>query len=112
MILMTREQKMREELNRVVRVLIKSYGAQRIILFGSLARDEINDASDVDLVIIKMTDKKFVDRIGEVIDLCRPRVAMDFIVYTPEEFDELFVVESFIRDEVMGKGKILYDAAA
>jgi len=60
-----------------------------MILFGSLANGDIREWSDIDLVIVKKSKKRFLDRIGDVIDLCSPRVGTDFVVYTPREYSYL-----------------------
>ena len=43
--------RLRERLVEVVRVLVDDYGATRIVLFGSLARGEATQRSDVDLLV-------------------------------------------------------------
>lgn len=58
----------------------------KIILFGSLANRKLKDWSDLDLLIIKGTHCRLIDRVEEVIRMCRPKVAADFIIYTPEAF--------------------------
>ena len=50
-----------------------------------------------------------VDRLKEVALMCRYKVGVDFLVYTPDEINE--AVEEgndFITDEILGRGKVLY----
>lgn len=101
--------KLRAELNRITEILRTQYFPEEVILFGSFAQERIDESSDIDLVIIKQTNKRFIDRIGEVIELCHPKMAVDFIVYTPEEFCNLKKEENFIKEEVIGKGKVIYE---
>lgn len=42
----------REELIRTVLPLLKKYRAERAILFGSYAREEATEQSDIDLVVV------------------------------------------------------------
>jgi hypothetical protein len=66
--------------------------------------------SDLGLVIVKATDKPFVERLKEVALLTRPRVGVDFFVYTPEEFKEMTSEgNTFQSMEMLAKGKVLYD---
>ena len=97
------------ELARYVQLLREQYAPQRILLFGSLTSGEIREWSDIDLVIIKETERKFLDRTREVLQLLRPQVGVDILVYTPDEFDQLVQQRAFVRDEIVGKGKVLYE---
>ena len=106
---MTRRQILKNEVKRITNVLIKKYRPQKIILFGSLVRPKVHQWSDIDLVVVKKTKKRIYDRIGEVVSLCDPEVAVDFIVYTPEEFEKMGKEEPFVYNEVVENGKILYE---
>lgn len=97
------------ELERCLMLLRTHYAPQRILLFGSLASEQVSEWSDIDLVIIKETDQKFLDRIREVMRLLQPRVGMDILVYTPEEFAQIQKERLFVREEIVGKGKVLYE---
>lgn len=97
------------ELARYVQVLRESYAPQRILLFGSLASGQVREWSDIDLVIIKETEQKFLDRTREVMELLKPRVGVDILVYTPEEFAQLSRDRPFVRTEIVEKGKVLYE---
>lgn len=104
-----RKTKLEAELERILKVLYAEYSPEELILFGSLAEGKIEETSDIDLIIIKRTNKRFTERIGEVIEICKPKMAVDFIVYTPEEFSSLKERERFIKEEVVEKGKVIYE---
>lgn len=104
-----RQALLEKELARYVRLLREYYAPERIILFGSLVAGEIETWSDIDLLIVKETERKFLDRAREVLTLLRPRVGVDILVYTPEEFAQLAQRRAFVRDEIVGKGKVLYE---
>jgi predicted nucleotidyltransferase len=97
------------ELVRYVQLLRQHYAPQRILLFGSLATGETEEWSDIDLVIVKKTTRKFLDRTREVLELLQPQVGVDVLVYTPDEFALLTQQRAFVRDEIVGKGKVLYE---
>jgi len=61
-------------------------------------------------VIVQESDKRFLDRIREIIELLRPRVGVDILVYTPTEFAQLGAQRPFVRDEILGKGRVLYES--
>jgi predicted nucleotidyltransferase len=82
----------------------------RIILFGSRARDTMDEASDVDLIIVYRTEKRFLDRLAELYALWDLPIAVDILAYTPEEFSRLCEESAFVADAV-AHGRVLYEAA-
>ena len=109
--ILQRETKLREELDRIIPVMIERYDPEKILLFGSLVNDEVGEWSDLDVVVIKATDKRFLDRVAEVLDLLAPKVGMDVLVYTPEEFAELVESRPFFRQEIYEKSEVVYERA-
>lgn len=97
------------ELARYIRILHEEYAPQRVLLFGSMVSGEVEEWSDIDLVIIKETEQKFLDRTREVMALLQPRVGVDILVYTPQEFEQLQRERAFVREEIVTKGKVLYE---
>ena len=52
-------------LDEIVRILVDQYGPiETIILFGSYARGDTDEYSDLDLILVKETSKQFVERLG------------------------------------------------
>jgi len=109
-IIAARKQRLEKELNKIVSSLIAKYAPLKIILFGSLATGNIHEYSDIDLVVIKNTTKSFYDRLEETVDLLQEDVDTDIIVYTPEEVKELEEDNLFFKEEIIKKGKVLYEA--
>src|SRR2546428_11111660 len=70
-------------------ILIREHEPEKMILFGSAAQGEIHEWSDLDLVVIKRTDKPLLERIEEALRLARPKVGPDVLVYTPEAMEGL-----------------------
>ncbi len=98
------------ELNRMTDVLIKQYDPEKLILFGSVAQGHIQEWSDLDLVVIKKTEKPLLERTEEVLKLIRPKVGLDVLVYTPEELDSLVDERRvFVLDEIIYKGAVAYE---
>lgn len=100
---------LQSELNRWLPLLIQQLQPERVILFGSLTQDQVHDWSDIDLVIVRETTQPFLKRIREAILLLKPKVGLDLLIYTPEEFAELKHERRFIQEEVVKKGKLLYE---
>lgn len=97
---------LQSELDRCIALLKERYKPQKIFLFGSLAQGKVGQWSDIDLVIVKDTDKPFLDRIKEVLLLLHPLVGMDILIYTPQEFEQVSR-RGFFKQEILSKG-IMY----
>lgn len=97
------------ELERIRGELITKYHPQKIILFGSLLKSRIKKNSDIDLVIVKDTNKPFIDRAIEVALLTQPNFAVDFLVYTPGEYEQMSLENNYFFNE-LNKGKVIYAA--
>lgn len=108
----TRHALLQGELVRYVAILKERYQPQKIWLFGSLAQAAVHDGSDIDLIVVKETNERFLNRIKEVLRLLQPQVALDVLVYTPTEFETLAASETAWWREVMETGELLYDATA
>jgi predicted nucleotidyltransferase len=106
--LFDREKSLNRELERIVQKLKESYQPEKIILFGSLAQRDIKEGSDIDLAIIKDTNKRPLDRCLEVARICQPSFAINFVVYTPEEFRmQKEAGNFFVVDEIIERGHVL-----
>lgn len=72
------------ELERIVRVMVEQYDPECIIFYGSFAHGDIHAWSNLDLCVIKQTEKRFIERLEEVGLLTLPRVGCQILVYTPK----------------------------
>lgn len=103
-----RSKALKNELVRIVEALKKA-GVKKIIVFGSLARDDIGPASDIDLLVVHETKKRFIERLVEIYELIDPKYALDLLVYTPSEFNEMKKKSIFVK-RILSEGKLLYEA--
>ncbi len=101
-----------KEIQNIVNQLVRLYKPEKIILFGSLAKDQIKQGTDIDLFIIKNDVPKLgVDRIRQLDALIKYSLATDFIVYKPQELEQrLKLGDPFVKT-ILKEGKVLYDAA-
>ena len=113
---MRRERLQGAELERylatVTRALVASFASGRVLLFGSFARADQNRASDLDLVVIADTGLPFCDRIGQALSACyaaSTRLAVEALVYTPEEWRRMLESGSSFAQLVEREGRVLYD---
>lgn len=102
-----REAVLEAELSRVLGTLRLRQTVHRVILFGSLARGDVTFRSDIDLLIVEETKERFLDRLDGIIAAVQPRVAMDVLVYTPEEFSTMSESSAWVRRAVR-EGRLVY----
>lgn len=104
-----RRRVLQRELDRWLPLLIEHLKPEQILLFGSLVDKRLGEWSDIDLVVIHQTQLPFYQRIKQVLKLIRPKVGVDLLIYTPEEFSSLSRERHFFRDEILDKGTVLYE---
>ncbi len=103
------EQDFRQELERVLTAL-QRYRPRRVILFGSFARGDYHAGSDIDLLVIKETERPFAERIGDVLALCDYSIPLEPLVYTPEEFERMRDEGNPFIEQILREGKIVYES--
>lgn len=60
---------------------------KEVYLYGSFAKGEIHEGSDIDLLIVGDFKERFFDRIGKILDLTD--LPIEPLVYSVEEFEGL-----------------------
>lgn len=89
--------------------LVISYNPDRIILYGSHVRGEAQEESDIDLLILKDTKDRPIDRRIQVEKILSERaVPLDILVYTPEEMRYLYSIGSPFVEEIIETGRVIY----
>jgi len=105
-----RKEILQKELQRILPLLI-DLGVKKVILFGSLSVGKVHRSSDIDLLIVKESNQRFLDRLDELYRAVKPNYGIDFFVYTPEEFEEMNKNNAFVRRAIK-EGRLLYEVRA
>jgi uncharacterized protein len=114
-----REEKMRGDahvqavVQEIVRRLVAEYAPERIILFGSYAYGEPHADSDIDLLVVKDTPARFIDRQVAVLRLTtgmHKHLGLEPIVMTPAEVAQRLRIGDQFVEEMLRKGEVLYAA--
>ena len=95
-------------IDRIVNGLMASR-PEKIILFGSMARGDFDEYSDIDLIVIKDTKQRFVRRLVEVTAFIPLDIAVDALVYTPKEIDAMLAEGNPFIEQALKEGKVLYE---
>jgi predicted nucleotidyltransferase len=109
---MIADERVRKIVSDIVEKLKQGYQPNKIILFGSYAYGEPTEDSDIDMLIIKDTDKRRIDRWMEVRKLTRDperKVPFSPLVYTNEEIEQRLKIGDFFIEEIMEQGEVLYE---
>ena len=108
---MTTDTRIRKIIIEIVDRILKGYKPKKVILFGSYAYGQPTEDSDIDLLIIKNTDKRPIDRWVEVKRLLRDNsrtLPISPLVYTEKEIEERIAIKDFFIEEILEKGDVLY----
>ena len=110
---MTVPQNVRAMLQAIVEKLSVEYQPRQVILFGSYAYGVPGPDSDVDILIIKDTSERFIDRwmsVRRVLSDPKRTFPLETLVLTPGEVaGRLRAGDQFLM-EILEKGEVLYAA--
>ncbi len=101
------------EIDRMVKRIVDGFHPEKIILFGSYARDAAGPDSDVDLLVVMhvsgsrkdvtiQIDRALIDR----------KLPLDVIVATPEDVERYRGIVGHIIKPALEEGRVLYERAA
>jgi len=92
-----------EKLNKIVKIINEELNPQKIILFGSRAKNDFKNGSDIDLCILGAdnTDNRKIRKLKEKIDDISGLYSVDLIFY--EKIDEEF------KKIILETGKVIYE---
>ena len=85
------------------------YDPEKIILFGSAARGDTDEYSDIDLIVVKETDRRFVQRLVDISEFISSYISVDVFVYTPGELKAMVEDGNPFIEQALKDGKVLYE---
>ena len=107
----TEQQAQLEKLATQLRPIFEKHHVLRVIVFGSLARGEASRRSDVDLLVVQHTDKRFLERYdGLLRDITQAVIGrdVDLLIYTPQELAQL--AHRPLIAVALREGKAIYES--
>jgi len=109
---MVTDKRLEKILFEIVEAIKAKYAPERIILYGSFAYGVPDENSDIDLLIIKKTPERPLDRMAlvhrivDIRDSSYP--AFSPLVLTPEEIKQRLEIGDQFIQEILNKGEVLY----
>ena len=92
-----------------VNQIIRNFQPQRIILFGSYAYGHPRQESDVDLLVVMDTHRTEAEQAVHICQEIDYHFGLDLIVRTPANMSRRLVLGDPCLNEVVSKGKVLYE---
>jgi predicted nucleotidyltransferase len=86
--------------------------ARKVVAFGSVARGEADQWSDLDLLIVADTSRPFLERFKDFTGLYDVWPRLDLLIYTPAELDRMVADENGFVLRALEEGVVLHEAAA
>jgi len=97
-------------IKRLCRRIVEAFHPDKIILFGSRAYGKPREDSDIDLLVIMpykgdpaMTAARILQHLGVL-------APIDMLVRTAEEIRERIEIEDDFMQEIVERGKVMYEA--
>lgn len=98
-------------LAEVVRRIVEVADPEKIILFGSAARDEMTSHSDLDLLIIKEGGDA-LDLMGRIyMRMYGVGTAVDALVVAPEDVERYKNSHALVYRPALEEGRVIYEAS-
>jgi uncharacterized protein len=102
-----------EQIQQAVARLVAASNPLKVILFGSYARGDATEASDVDLMVI---ERELPDKFAEMVRLrqvVRPlRIPVDVLVYSQDYVAEWGHLPGSVLYWALQEGKVLHEVRA
>jgi predicted nucleotidyltransferase len=111
------------EIDKTIQDLVnslKNSDPYKIVLFGSYARGNPREDSDIDIMVILDNNdvaKTYKERLTKYLSVQRLvreinyKIALDILVYSKEEFRMVKNYGNYLIDEIEKTGKIIYEKA-
>ncbi len=107
-IALEQRQQIIRQLEEYCREIARELNPQAVILFGSFATGDINEGSDIDIMVIADFQVGFLDRIKLLLNLNRFNLPIEPIGYTSEELEHMKRKGNPFITEVLTTGRVIY----
>ena len=107
---MVKDAKIQKIILDIIQKIKENYQPEKIILFGSYAYGVPDEGSDIDLLIVKDTDERPIDRrirIRQMMGIDEDALISPLVI-TPSELSRRLKIGDQFLEEILFKGEVLY----
>jgi predicted nucleotidyltransferase len=90
--------------------IVDGFQPERIVLFGSFAYGEPTPWSDVDLLVIMPHQGSARQAAATILQHVQPDFGVDLLVRSPAEVAQRLAMGDYFMQEIMDRGRVLYEA--
>ncbi|MBU0651045.1 nucleotidyltransferase domain-containing protein [bacterium] len=99
----------KKQIDNIVKIVVDKYNPDKVVLFGSYAKGNPSENSDLDLIIIKDSSEPRYKRANVIRkELRGMKIPIDLLVYTNDEIYKWKDNKSAFVTKALKSGKILY----
>jgi len=109
----TNSKEAQETIHEIVNKLVGAYTPEKVILFGSYAHGTPRAGSDIDLLVIKRTSERFIDRwvtVRRILSDPNRLIPLEVLVLTPQEVSRRLAIGDQFVAGIIEEGEVLYAA--
>jgi hypothetical protein len=89
--------------------VVEELRPQAVVLYGSFARGDVHEASDLDLLVVADFSEPFLERIGRLLALAHGLpLPLEPVGYRPEEVVAMWRGGNRFLQEVVRTGRLVY----
>jgi predicted nucleotidyltransferase len=96
-------------IHAVVQQIAEKFQPEKIILFGSYAYGDPRPESDVDLLVVMDTPLRNREQAVQIARAIDYHFGLDLLVRNPRQLAERLALGDFFLQDVVEKGKVLYE---
>ena len=92
--------------------IVRQFGPDRIVLFGSHARGTAGPDSDVDILVVMAFDGKPFWKSLEIVNRVNPSFPVDLLARRPEDVGRRYALGDPLIRDAMDHGQVLYERSS
>ena len=98
-----------QQIQQLVNNIALAYKPEKIILFGSYAKNTATDVSDIDLCVIKNDSRKYIEKLKEIRSSIKDfKWPIDLVLYSVSDFEQFRKEKISFTNHIYESGKIVY----
>ena len=101
-----------QAIDAVIRQIVRQFTPEKIILFGSYARQQPRAESDVDLLVIMETSLSEREQAIRILQTITYHFGLDLLVRTPANLQRRLELGDPFLQEIMNEGVTVYERMA